>query len=61
MTEEVIVNGDFVYASTSSKGKFLIRGTGDTVPVENKESFVLHIADEQYKIAHYISNSNKMK
>ncbi len=61
MMEEVAVNGDYAYARTSSKGKSLIRGTGDTVPVDNKELFVLHKEAGQWKIAQYIFNGNKMR
>lgn len=60
-TEEVILDGNIAYARTSSKGKSLVRGTGETVPVDNKELFVLQKKDGQWKIAHYIFNSNKLR
>ncbi len=60
-TDEVIVNGDYAYARTNSKGSTLIRATEETVPVDNKELFVLQKDNGQWKISHYIFNNNKMK
>jgi uncharacterized protein (TIGR02246 family) len=60
-TDEVIVNGDYAYARTNSRGSTLIRASGVTIPVDNKELFVLHKDNAGWKIAHYIFNNNKMK
>ena len=60
-TDEVIVNGDFAYARTHSKGSTVIRATGATIPVDNKEIFGLHKGNGGWKISHYIFNNNKIK
>jgi uncharacterized protein (TIGR02246 family) len=60
-TDEVIENGDYAYVRTNSKGTTLIHASGVTIPVENKELFVLHKDNGQWKISHYIFNNNKMK
>lgn len=60
-TDEVIVNGDYACARTNSRGNTLIRASGETIPVENKELFVLQKDNGQWKISHYMFNNNKMK
>ena len=60
-TDEVIVNDDYAYARTNSKGSTLIRATGENIPVDNKELFMLQKENGQWKISHYIFNNNKMK
>jgi uncharacterized protein (TIGR02246 family) len=60
-TDEVIVNGDFAYARTHSKGSTVIRATGATVPVDNKEIFGLNKGNGGWKISHYIFNNNTIK
>lgn len=60
-TNEVIENGDYAYVRTNSKGTTLVRASGVTIPVDNKELFVLHKDNGQWKISHYIFNNNKMK
>ena len=59
--DEITVNGDYAYAITNSKGTTLIRASGATIPVDNKELFVLYKKDTQWQISHYIFNNNKMK
>ncbi len=59
-TDEVIINGDYAFARTHSKGSTLIHANGKTIPVDNKELFVLHKENAQWKIFHYIFNNNKM-
>ncbi len=61
VTDEVIVNGDYAYARTNSRGNTLIHATGETISVENKELFVLRKDNGQWKISHYIFNNNKMR
>lgn len=61
VTDEVIVNGDYAYARTNSRGNTLIHATGETIPVENKELFVLHKDNGQWKISHYMFNNNRMR
>ena len=61
ITDEVVVNGDDAFARTNSKGKTLIRANSETIPVDNKELFMLHKDNGQWKIAKYMFNNNKMK
>lgn len=61
VTDEVIVNSDFAFARTNSRGNTIIQATGETIPIENKELFVLQKDNGQWKISHYIFNNNKMK
>jgi hypothetical protein len=49
------------YARTHSKGSTVIRTTGATVPVDNKEIFGLHKGNGGWKISHYIFNKYKIK
>jgi uncharacterized protein (TIGR02246 family) len=57
--EEIVVNGDYAYAVTNSKGTTLIHANGQTVPEENRELFVLAKEDEQWKISRYMFNKTK--
>ncbi|HMQ67691.1 MAG TPA: SgcJ/EcaC family oxidoreductase [Ignavibacteria bacterium] len=57
--EEIIVNGDYAYAVTSSKGTTLIHENGETVPEENRELFVLLKINEEWKISRYMFNKTK--
>lgn len=56
---EIVVNGDFAFASTTSKGTTLIHANGQTVPEENRELFVLQKSEGQWKIARYMFNKMK--
>lgn len=60
-TDEIVVNGDVAYARTNSKGETTIRASGDKIPVDNKELFVLQKVDGQWRISIYVFNNNKMK
>ena len=55
---EVIVSGDYGFVQTTSKVKTLILASGQTIVLENKELFVVHKDNGQWKISHYIFNSN---
>lgn len=57
--DEILVEGDFAFATTSSKGTTLIRATGQTVPEENRELFVFEKTDGNWKIARYMFNKTK--
>ena len=37
---EVVVNGNYAFARSTSKGSFVIKASGQTVPDENRELFV---------------------
>jgi uncharacterized protein (TIGR02246 family) len=57
--DEILVEGDFAFATTSSKGTTLIHATSETVPEENRELFVFEKADGNWKIARYMFNKTK--
>lgn len=61
LTDEVSVNGDYAWARTNSKGSTEILATAQTIPVENKELFLLQKENGQWKISHYMFNNNKPK
>ena len=60
-TDEINIIGDRAYARTHSRGTTLIRASGETIPVDNKELFELCKVAGQWKISHYIFNNNKIK
>ena len=53
---EIVVSGDYAFASTTSAGSTLIHATGQTMAEENRELFVLHRHEGQWKIARYMFN-----
>lgn len=57
--DEIVVNGDFAFARTTSKGTTLIHASGQTVPEENRELFVLQKTNGQWKISRYMFNKMK--
>jgi uncharacterized protein (TIGR02246 family) len=57
--DEIVVDGNFAFATTSSKGTTLIRQNGQTVPEENRELFVFEKIDGVWKIARYMFNKTK--
>lgn len=57
--DEIQVDGDHAFARTTSRGTTLIHATGQTVPEENRELFVLHRTDSGWKIAGYMFNKMK--
>lgn len=57
--DEVQVDGDHAFARTTSRGTTLIHATGETVPEENRELFVLQRTDGGWKIARYMFNKMK--
>ncbi len=57
--DEIEVHGDIAFARTSSKGTTLIHATGQTVPEENRELFVLQKDNGQWKISRYMFNKTK--
>jgi uncharacterized protein (TIGR02246 family) len=54
--EEIEVHDDFAFARTTSKGTTLIHATGETIPEENRELFVLQKDNGQWKISRYMFN-----
>lgn len=54
-----VVNEDYAFARTVSRGTTLIHATGETPPEENRELFVLEKEDGKWKIARYMFNKMK--
>lgn len=57
--DEIVVNGDYAFARTTSKGTTLIHASGQTVAEENRELFVLQKTEGQWKICRYMFNKMK--
>ncbi|MEY8761812.1 YybH family protein [Chryseobacterium tongliaoense] len=57
--EIVIVNNDYAFARTISRGTQLVHATGITGAEENRELFILQKENAQWKIARYIFNKMK--
>ena len=57
--EEVILKDDIAFARTLSNGTTLIHATGETVPEENREFFLLRKVNGDWKIARYMFNQPK--
>lgn len=57
--DEVVVTGDYAFVRTTSKGTTLIHASGETVPEENRELFVLRKENGAWKIARYMFNKMK--
>lgn len=57
--DEIEVDGDHAFARTTSRGTTLIHATGQSVPEENRELFVLHRNNGSWKIARYMFNKMK--
>ncbi|MBL0044775.1 MAG: SgcJ/EcaC family oxidoreductase [Flavobacteriales bacterium] len=57
--DEIEVDGDHAFARTTSRGTTLIHATGENVPEENRELFVLERENGVWKIARYMFNKMK--
>jgi uncharacterized protein (TIGR02246 family) len=57
--DEIVIDRDFAFAITNSKGTTLIHANGQTVPEENRELFVFEKIDGVWKIARYMFNKTK--
>ncbi len=57
--DEIHVDGDHAFARTTSRGTTLIHATGENVPEENRELFVLERENGAWKIARYMFNKMK--
>ncbi len=57
--DEITVNGEYAFARTTSKGSTLIHATGETVPEENRELFILQKENGTWKIDRYMFNKMK--
>jgi uncharacterized protein (TIGR02246 family) len=56
---EVVVNGNTAFARSTSKGSFVIKSNGQTVPDENRELYILEKVGGNWKIARYMYNKTK--
>ena len=54
--DQIVVNGDFAYATTTSVGTRLIRESGDVVPEDNRELWLFENINGEWKIARYMFN-----
>ncbi len=54
--DEIEIVGEYAFARTTSKGTTLIHASGDTVPEENRELFVLKKENGSWKIDRYMFN-----
>lgn len=54
--EEIVVENDLAFATTTSKGTVLIHANGQTAPEENRELFVFEKVNGEWKIARYMFN-----
>ena|SRR5436190_24034899 len=59
LIDEIIVSDDFAFLRSTSKGTSLIRASGQTVPEENRELFVLLKENGTWRIARYMFNKTK--
>lgn len=57
--DEILVEENFAFAITSSKGTTLIHANGETIPEENRELFVFEKVNNEWKIARYMFNKTK--
>lgn len=57
--DEIVVNGDYAFARTTSKGTTLIHANKQTVAEENRELFVLQKTNGTWQIARYMFNKMK--
>lgn len=57
--EEVIVSDEIAFARTISNGTSLIHATGETIPEENREFFLLKKVHGEWKISRYMFNQPK--
>jgi len=54
--DQIVIHGDFAYATTTSVGTRLIRETGDIVPEDNRELWLFERVNGKWKIARYMFN-----
>ena len=54
--ENILIESDVAYATTTSTGTRLMRETGDSVPEINRELWIFRKIDSEWKIARYMFN-----
>lgn len=58
--DEILVNGPYAYVRTNSQVNTWVRASGERILLYNKELFILHNLEEEWKISHYIFNNTKI-
>ena len=53
---EIELQGKYAFARSTSKGSFVVKSSGQSVPDENRELFVFEKVKGQWKIARYMYN-----
>lgn len=56
---EIVVNGNYAFARSTSKGSFISKASGQTQPDENRELFVFEKVKGEWKIARYMYNKTR--
>lgn len=56
---EIVINGNTAFVRSTSKGSFVSKASGATVPDENRELFVFEKVKGQWKIARYMYNKTR--
>jgi len=56
---EIEVNGNYAFARSTSKGSFVMKTNGQTVPDENRELYIFEKVGGNWKIARYMYNKTK--
>jgi len=59
--EEIVVENDLAFATTSSKGQVLVRAINQKAPEANRELFVFEKIHGEWKIARYMFNKTEPK
>jgi len=59
--EEIKIDGNLAFATTSSKGNVLIHALGKKMPEANRELFIFEKLDNEWKIARYMFNKTEPK
>ncbi|MFT5512938.1 MAG: hypothetical protein ACI8SE_001337 [Bacteroidia bacterium] len=59
--EEIEIEGNLAFATTSSKGSVFIHALGESNPEANRELFVFEKISEEWKIARYMFNKTAPK
>lgn len=59
--DEIEIEGDLAFATTSSKGSVLIHAIGESSPEANRELFVFEKIKGEWKIARYMFNKTEPK
>ena len=57
--DDIVVDGDTAYATTSSTGTRFIREANQTVPEINRELWVFEMLEGEWKIARYAFNKSE--